>query len=264
MAYDPQSDPWLAQAQAIARGQTEADAAQLAAGVRRSLIDFGAVPDLGGAPWAAYADDLTRKLAEESTKSGISVMARLQEENQRRNRRIRDVLAARGLLSSGETGYQLGEEAMRFKRSAYDASRQLLDYLSGAYAAFAQRESERQFGLLQAQQEAAQRAQELAFQQQQMQQEMMLAQQQMMMASADTGGFDQSGGFDVGGFLNSLGGAQFDPSSGMMAATPAPSPQELQIMVGAVKKPARKRTPQEQQLFATYSQWRQENPGWWK
>jgi len=145
------------------------------------------------------------------------------------------------MLSSGETGYQLSEEALRNKQATYDANRELLDFLSGAYQAIADREAERQFGLLQAQQEAALRQQEIMFRQQQMAQEMALAQQQMAAASA-------GGGFDLEAFLNDiLGGGD------MGGAAPMPSPQEVAAAKAVAKKAARHRTQAEKDLLRQFN-----------
>jgi hypothetical protein len=47
------------------------------------------------------------------------------------------MLAARGMLRSGELGYQLGEENLRYTQSQYDARQQLTDYLVGISSALA-------------------------------------------------------------------------------------------------------------------------------
>jgi hypothetical protein len=146
------------------------------------------------------------------------------------------------MLFSGETGYQLSEEALRNKQATYDANRELLDFLSGAYQAIADREAERQFGLLQAQQEAALRQQEIMFRQQQMAQEMALAQQQMAAAAAGGGG-----AFDLEAFLNEILGG------GMGGAAPMPSPQEVAAAKAVAKKAARHRTDDEKDLLRQFN-----------
>lgn len=221
------------------------------ASAQRAFIDFGGVPDftnLGittqNQPWLAHFDQKTQGLAQANTQAGTSLLARLQKQLSDANRTSKNQLAARGILFSGETPYQLSENALANKQSTYDAGRQLLDYLSGAYAAVAQREQERQFNLLQAQQDAALRQQEQAFRQAQMQQEMALAQQQAAMqaqASAEPA-------FDVGAYLDSMFGG-----GGAPAAAPTPSPQEIAAAKAVARKAARHRTEAEKQLIQSFN-----------
>lgn len=162
-------------------------------------------------------------------------------------------MAARGILRSGETGYQLRENALANKQATYDAGRELLDYLSGAQAAVAQREQERQFGLLQAQQDAAIRAQEIQFRQQEMAQQMALAQQQMNMErqfQAQSLAAQQAAmsapAPDVGGFLDSL-------FAGGGGGAPMPTQQEVDAAHAVSRKAARHRSQAEKDRLAAFN-----------
>lgn len=66
-----------------------------------------------------------------------STMARLKDIHDIALRDITNGLAARGILNSGETKYQNQQENLRYKRASYDASNQLLDYLSGLQQQYA-------------------------------------------------------------------------------------------------------------------------------
>lgn len=66
-----------------------------------------------------------------------STMARLKDTHEQALQGIVNSLAARGILHSGENKYQTGLENERYKRAEYDASNQLLDYLSGLQQQYA-------------------------------------------------------------------------------------------------------------------------------
>lgn len=110
------------------------------AAARRALIQYGGVPQgmnslkqLGGA-----FDPATQKLAEANTRSGISLLARLNEAHADQNRYIVNRLAAHGLLDSGETGFQSGREQTNYARAQADAGAKLLDYLANINSGIAQ------------------------------------------------------------------------------------------------------------------------------
>lgn len=107
---------------------------------RRALIQYGGVPQgLSGLKQLKGAfDSGTSSLAQANTKSGISLLARINEAHDDRNRYIKNRLAARGILQSGETGFQLGREQTNYARAQADSSGKLLDYLAGINAGIAQ------------------------------------------------------------------------------------------------------------------------------
>jgi len=249
-------DPFVAQTQNLFDAQRKADAAQLQAQVQRALIDFGGSPNRSNLglntqtqPWLSTFDPTTQALAQQNTQAGTSILARLQKQLADANRTSKNQLAARGILFSGETPYQLAENALANKQATYDASRGLLDYLTGAYAAVAQREQERQFGLLQAQQDAAIRQQELQFRQQQMQQEMALAQQQMAAANAAAMQASSAPAFDMGAYLDSMYGG-----GGGAPAAAVPTQAEINAAKAVARKAARYRSPEEKALIQAFNQ----------
>jgi hypothetical protein len=155
----------LAPLQQQSAAMTAADKASLRAQQQRAIIQFGASldgtdPSLVGPGFAKAIDQHTLELARKNTESGLSVQARLGQAHTDAVSQIRNSLAARGLLRSGATGYQLGREQTNYTRSQYDARQQVLDYLSGIQSAFAQAEQQRQWALAMA---AMQSAQQIPF-----------------------------------------------------------------------------------------------------
>jgi hypothetical protein len=134
------SDPQYQSALAELAAQGVADDAGAKAQALRALSLFGEVPalegvDMGvvGPNFATYAQE-ARPLAEKATREGLSIAARLEKQYKQNVRAIKNALAARGALQSGETGYQLGEEQQRYKEAGFDARTKLVDFLSGIEA----------------------------------------------------------------------------------------------------------------------------------
>jgi hypothetical protein len=137
------SDPGYQQTLADLSAQGISDQAQADVLTQRGLIQFGEVPALEGldltlaGPEFARIAGLARPLAEANTAAGLSVTARMEKLRQQNVRALKNALAARGALRSGETGYQLGEEQQRFTQAQYDARQQLVDFLGGIQAGLA-------------------------------------------------------------------------------------------------------------------------------
>jgi len=148
------------------------DKAGLTAARQRAIAQFGFAPDFsnmdpsflsalnaaGAAP--DLAGDLTpevRALAEKNTAEGLSTKARLEKANKDALRAIKNTLASRGMLRSGETGYQLGEQNLAFKQANADAVGKLNEYLAGVAQAYADSEKQRQERLFQEQSSATAR-----------------------------------------------------------------------------------------------------------
>lgn len=156
------NDPIFSQQRADLSAQGISDAAQRAAATQRALVQFGVVPDfeeaggnlgLSDQQLSFLRQDVTpevRELARESTEEGLSVTGRIREQNERNIRQIRNALAARGMLRSGELGFQLGEAQQAFKRAQFGARNELLDYLGGVQAAYVEAERMRQRQLAEA------------------------------------------------------------------------------------------------------------------
>jgi hypothetical protein len=153
--------PLLDQLKADFAAQKVSDLAGRDAGVRRGIIDFGEAPDfsqalgtLGFDP-RQVIDPATLSLAEQNTTAGLSAKARIEKANKDTLRQIKNSLAARGLLRSGELGHQLGEQDLRHNQAQFDARRTLLDYLAGVQKAYADSERQRQMAWWQAMMAAA-------------------------------------------------------------------------------------------------------------
>lgn len=157
-------DPWFGQYKADLMAQSVADKASRDAAIQQRLIRWGEVPEGFGIPGLNNKDLVgiltpeVRTLADQNTSSGMSVKARLAQMNDDNLRNIKNVLAARGGLQSGETGYQLGRADQDYNRGVYDQKNALLDALSGIQGSYAAAEQARQQALFQAQLEAMQRA----------------------------------------------------------------------------------------------------------
>lgn len=155
---------YMAPVEADARAEGIADRASRNAGFRRAAIQFGELPDVQGIAQAlglnlsdlgdVFGSD-TAKLAQGNTQAGTSTVARLGEAHQDAVRGITNALASRGILRSGETGFQQGRENLNYTRAQYDARNQLLDYLSGLQSGFVNAQRQRQQALAQARLAAA-------------------------------------------------------------------------------------------------------------
>jgi hypothetical protein len=121
------NDPWFMQQQALLQAQSAADAALLRQRLSQMLVQFGQVPEGYSSP---YMDATVPGLAQQNTQAGTSLLARLMKAAQDARLQTVNQLAARGILSSGETGYQLGELALAQKQAEYDARTGVLSQLN--------------------------------------------------------------------------------------------------------------------------------------
>lgn len=193
------ADPFYLQTQALYNSQSAADAARLQEQLSNLIIDFGEVPQGYTSP---YLSPTAAALAGQNTQAGLSLVARLNRAAEDSRRQQINDLAARGILSSGETGFQLGRVQQSSLESQYDARRQLLDLLRQGSDAFAQAELQRKLGLIDAAQNAYGR-------------------QSARAANLQVGGggvgFDGSGGVvggDMGGFPTDTGGGEVPTGPG--------------------------------------------------
>lgn len=163
------NDPVFSQLKQDLAAQGIQDAGGRAAAVQRALIQFGQVPDFNATglnglnpEWLNQdVTDQTRQLASQNTESGMSVTARQASQFDKNLRAIKNALAARGALRSGETGYQLGEAQKQYDTQRYDSTQELLDYIAGAQQGFTAAERARQAQAAQAAESAAGRQIEL-------------------------------------------------------------------------------------------------------
>lgn len=70
-----------------------------------------------------------QKLAQENTAAGTSTTSRLDAANQNAIRQITQNLNKRGILKSGETGYELDQQNLGYRQANSDAYQKLLGYL---------------------------------------------------------------------------------------------------------------------------------------
>lgn len=137
----------------------------------RALGQFGQQFDLEGANTAFGADFVNSSgladvlpqanaLAQQTTDAGMSFQARAAKAHKDTVRQIKNALAARGLLQSGETGHQLQEQQTQFDTGQYDARAQVQDYMAAVNQGYTQAVRARQVALAEAQRvEAARQAQ---------------------------------------------------------------------------------------------------------
>jgi hypothetical protein len=155
------NDPLYQQLQKDLGAQGIQDAAARAAQTQRALVLFGQVPQFDGLSgvnpdWLNQdVNDQTRQLAEQNTQAGLSLAARQSKAFNDQVRQIRNSLAARGALRSGEAGHQFQEAQHGFDQAKFDATQELIDFISGLQAGFAQSERGRQGQLSQGAEAAA-------------------------------------------------------------------------------------------------------------
>ena len=139
-------DPYFAQVRDLLSAQSVSDAAQRDAQLGQAFINFGETP-------SGYGDS---NVSQAASNNPYSTLAQLQLAHQNNLRNNANQLAARGILQSGEYGYQLGNENHDYLQNQYEARQQLLDFINGVQSAFAQAEQNRQQQLLSAGQQAYQ------------------------------------------------------------------------------------------------------------
>lgn len=136
-ASDINNDPAYKQLKDLLSAQGISDAAHLRGAIQQALIQFGAVPNLPGDVLSNSGLDtgLTSQLADNNP---FSTLKRLAQDYQDRGDAAKNQLAARGILNSGETGYQLGRLGQNQAQSQYDVTNSLLGSLGSLNDAYAQ------------------------------------------------------------------------------------------------------------------------------
>jgi hypothetical protein len=124
-AFDINSDPAYKQLRDSLSAAGISDAAHLRGAIQQALIGFGAVPGLSSDVMANSGLDTagTQALA---ANNPFSTLAKLQQSYQDQQDSTKNQLAANGILSSGETGYQLGKLGQANAQGLYDANSSLL------------------------------------------------------------------------------------------------------------------------------------------
>jgi len=141
-AFDIMSDPAYKQLRDALSASGIADAAHLRGAIQQALIGFGSVPALSSDVLQNSGLDTagTAALAENNP---FSTLKRLAQSYQDQQDASKNQLAARGILNSGETGYQLGRLGQTNAQNSYDATSGLLgnigslndQYVAGRQAA---------------------------------------------------------------------------------------------------------------------------------
>lgn len=131
-------DAGLQSAEAALSGSQAADQNALGAELTNAYESFGKPVDLATlasqlgmtqADIQNYLGPDAQKIAQENTDAGTSTVARLDQANQNATRAILAGLNKRGLLNSGETGYQLDQQNLGYRQAQQDAYSKFLGYL---------------------------------------------------------------------------------------------------------------------------------------
>jgi hypothetical protein len=140
-------DPLYQQEKGALDTQDVTDAHARRAAIQQALIQYGLVPsDLNGLGLSPEAlailqgdiDPTTIALAGKNTDEGLSLTARLNQAHADALSQLTNSLAARGMLSSGTTGFETGREDLRNKQSASDALKQLMGAIGGYIGQYTQ------------------------------------------------------------------------------------------------------------------------------
>ena len=108
------------------------------AAIQNAVGVLGFVPE-GFSDSYGDIDEATRALAAKNTQAGTSTMARLKAAHEKAVRDSIRANAARGILRSGETGYQLGQRELENRQNLSDTVSKFLEYLqTGVYGPYAQ------------------------------------------------------------------------------------------------------------------------------
>lgn len=145
------SDALYQQGLADLGGEEVQAAAGRRSAIQRALIQMGLLTpgmldslrnSLGqNAPM--LAEDIDPNTVSLAAANQNSVAAQMKRQHESNVLALQDVLAAKGMLRTGQTGYELGEEQRRMDQGSYDAINQLMDALGGVYSGYAQGVSER-------------------------------------------------------------------------------------------------------------------------
>ena len=135
-----ENDPgYMALKQSLS-AQGIANSASRNAAINQALIQYGGVPDLNKAATAlgispsdlqGIIDPHTMGLAQANTHAGLSTMARLQQQEDQAMLGLRNNLAARGALSSGDNAYRTNLQNQAFTQAENDALNSLLGAITG-------------------------------------------------------------------------------------------------------------------------------------
>jgi hypothetical protein len=119
------NDPAFSMLKNSLSAQGISDAAHLRGAIQQALIQFGAVPNLPSDVLQTTGLDTagTQTLADQNP---FSTLKQLQQSYQDQQDAAKNQLAGRGILNSGETGYQLGRLGQQQGLDQYNATNSLL------------------------------------------------------------------------------------------------------------------------------------------
>ena len=138
-----QSDPTYKAIADQIHAQGITDQAQRQAATMQALIGYGQIPDfaatasqLGLSPDAlamlqADIDPNAAALAGQNTSAGLSTTAQLAQQQQQQIQALRNSLAARGALGSGDDAYRTGLQNQAYAKAENDALNSLLAAING-------------------------------------------------------------------------------------------------------------------------------------
>lgn len=158
-----QQDPGYLQEVADIGGVSASDRQGVLAALRSALARFGGnlSETLAGAGlpagWEDLVDQATLGTAGAADTSGTSISSQLDKAHQQRLLAEEDIRAAKGILSSGQSGYEIGEARQANTINRTNAVNALLDFLRGGIGGFTTREGERTMAKNAALDRAAQR-----------------------------------------------------------------------------------------------------------
>jgi hypothetical protein len=171
-AYTPdwasliKGDPGLMDTQNALSAGSISDLASRNAAIQAAYVSFGGNVDAAqlakqlGMSEADVQNALgpdAQRLAQENTSAGLSTQARLQQANQDAIMKIRQELNKRGLLNSGETGFELDRQNLGYRQAQSDATNKLLGYLQQYQQGYLSAQQQREGTLAQAYSDAANR-----------------------------------------------------------------------------------------------------------
>lgn len=137
-----QQDPGFLALQQSLSAADQQNAAVRDQGIAQALVQYGMIPDfsqlssLGLSPDALSAlqaaiTPQVRALAQQNTANGLSTQAQLQQQEQQAMLGLRNNLAARGALSSGDDAYRTGLQEHAYALAQNKALQSLLGFLGG-------------------------------------------------------------------------------------------------------------------------------------
>jgi hypothetical protein len=154
-----QADPRYRAHQSALAGESSAQGARRQAAVRAALLHLGMTPDLqaalrnlglghpGGTAGDSYGQwlnqDVNQGVLDQAGANQFSFTNMEGRQHDQNLTSLQDVLAAKVMLRSGQTGYETGNENLRHTGAINDAVQNLLGFLSGQYGDFATGEAGR-------------------------------------------------------------------------------------------------------------------------